>query len=76
MRLKRYKEISKYSILMSETDDKKKYMRDYMKQYVAESETVKCPCGGKYKTYKKCYHQKTKRHMEYVAKTKRKEKDE
>ena len=42
----------------------KEYQTDYMKKYVANAESTTCEtCGGKYKTYSKYRHMKTKKHM-------------
>jgi hypothetical protein len=40
-------------------------MKEYMKEYVKNSETINCDCGGKYKKYSKHNHDKTKRHINY-----------
>jgi hypothetical protein len=41
-------------------------MKEYMKEYVKNSETINCDCGGKYKKYSKHNHDKTKRHINYI----------
>lgn len=46
------------------------YMKEYMKKYVTNSESVKCEvCQGKYKTYSKYNHLKTKKHLSAQNKT-------
>lgn len=44
----------------------KLYIRNYMREYIKNAEEYKCECGGKYKTYNKCLHNKTKRHIKYI----------
>ncbi len=44
-------------------------MKEYMKEYIKISEKIKCECGGKYKTYNKHIHNKTKKHKEYIIKS-------
>lgn len=34
----------------------------YMKKYVADSITIICECGGKYRRYNKSLHLKTRKH--------------
>ena len=34
----------------------------YMKKYVADSITINCECGGKYRRYNKSLHLKTRKH--------------
>lgn len=43
----------------------KDYMRNYMRNYIKESQQVVCECGGKFKSYNKCLHKKTKKHILY-----------
>jgi hypothetical protein len=43
----------------------KEYMRNYMRDYIKNSQEVTCPCGGKFKSYNKCLHKKTKKHLKY-----------
>jgi hypothetical protein len=41
-------------------------MKKYMKEYVKNSKSIKCECGGKYKTYNKYIHIKSEKHKNYV----------
>jgi len=43
----------------------KDYMRNYMRNYIKESAQITCECGGKFKSYNKCLHKKTKKHVLY-----------
>lgn len=47
---------------MSYNKDK---MKEYMNEYVKNSQNIKCECGGKYKTYNKYLHVKTNKHKKY-----------
>ena len=45
----------------------KLYMGSYMNKYVANSKDIHCDiCGGKYKTYSKYRHIKTKKHIQAI----------
>jgi hypothetical protein len=42
----------------------KEYQTIYMKKYITNAEQIHCEtCGGKYKTYSKYRHMRTKKHM-------------
>ena len=42
----------------------KEYQTEYMKKYVTNAQSINCEiCGGKYKTYSKYRHVKTKKHI-------------
>ena len=43
----------------------KEYIKEYMRKYIKDSEQIKCPCGGLYKSYRLSSHNKTKRHIHY-----------
>jgi hypothetical protein len=48
---------------MSDKEQNKIKMREYMRKYIKDSPGVSCKiCGGHYKEYKKSYHLKTKKH--------------
>jgi hypothetical protein len=54
---------------MSDDDDKKEYMRNYMRKYIENSPTVICDgCGGSYRGYKKYRHNQTKKHINATEK--------
>lgn len=38
----------------------------YMKDYVAQSPTVQCPCGGRYKMYCAYKHHRTSKHLKFM----------
>ena len=38
----------------------------YMKDYVAQSPTVQCPCGGRYKMYCAYKHNRTSKHLKFL----------
>jgi hypothetical protein len=38
----------------------------YMKDYVAQSPTIKCPCGGIYKMYSGYKHKRTAKHLKFL----------
>ena len=43
----------------------KEYQAEYMKKYVTNAQNINCEiCGGKYKTYSKYRHVKTKKHLQ------------
>jgi uncharacterized protein (DUF111 family) len=44
----------------------KEEMKEYMKDYVKNSKSIKCECGGKYKTYNKYIHIKSEKHNNYT----------
>ena len=47
----------------NKTDDMKTYMRNYMKKYTQDKETIVCNvCKGKYKPHQKYIHNKTQKH--------------
>jgi hypothetical protein len=53
---------------INKTVDKKVYMREYMKAYTQDKETVVCAlCKGKYKPHQKYIHSKTQKHRLCVA---------
>lgn len=53
------------------------YMRKYMKEYIAESETIHCEkCGGHYKAYRKYKHLASKKHRAGNANNTMKEMEE
>jgi len=43
----------------------KEEMNKYMKEYVKNSQSINCKCGGKYKSYNKYIHLKSKKHKKY-----------
>lgn len=56
----------------------KEEQNDYMKKYIAEhSESIDCPvCGGKFKTYARYKHDRTKKHLTALIEIKDKEERE
>lgn len=52
----------------NKTDDMKTYMRNYMKKYTENKETIVCTlCKGKYKPHQKYIHSKTQKHRLCLA---------
>jgi len=45
---------------------KSAYMREYMRDYVKYSPKVECECGAVFKSYNRCIHNKTKKHVRWV----------
>lgn len=43
----------------------KEYMKNYMRDYIKNSEKMVCECGGKFKSYNKCLHKKTQKHLKW-----------
>lgn len=39
----------------------------YMKVYMAKSDHYRCDCGGMFRTYSKHTHNKSTRHLQYIA---------
>jgi hypothetical protein len=44
----------------------KEYMKNYMRDYIKNSEKMTCECGGKFKSYNKCLHKKTQKHLKWL----------
>jgi len=56
------------------TADKKEYQKEYMRNYIAKSESITCPvCGGQFHTYTKYKHDRTKKHLQALLDIKDKE---
>lgn len=45
--------------------NEKEYMKKYFRSYVLGSQSLICPiCSGKYKSYNRHIHRKTKKHID------------
>ncbi len=53
-------------IKVKKTANKTQYMKDYMRTYTKNKESVECPCGGVYKPHQMHLHIKTKIHSRYI----------
>ena len=45
-----------------------KYQKnEYMKNYIKDKESLRCPCSGIYKKHQLHIHRKSKRHLKYIS---------
>ena len=54
-------------IKVKKTADKTQYMKEYMRAYTKNKESIECPCGGIYKPHQMHLHTKTKIHLRYLT---------
>jgi uncharacterized protein YfaQ (DUF2300 family) len=60
-------ENNEVKIKVKKTANMKQYMKDYMRTYTNNKESVECACGGVYKPHQMHLHVKTKIHSRYLT---------